>query len=362
MSNSANIITAALDEQGRIADDLPCRECAYNLRAQTLDGNCPECGAAVIGSARGHYLRHASPDWVKKLARGTLLVIIAGAAWVLGTILAYAGVFAYVLLASASPGPTGFPVGLIVLIVLGAVLALAIIVTLIIGLLRMTTPDPASRARPEGRTARRAVRICLCATAATVIGVVIAAMLTNALGSWRMGAVISGIVGIASLVAWVVLPLALVRHMGALMQRIPRPGLVKFARIEFWGVLATGGLGVIGFVTIILGSARMVAAMPLTTPTSAPTSAPTSGPIVFQQSVTVQSAGGPAIFTTTMPATTMPAFAGPPMTGSLLAAMIALRFGNCVGLGFGIAGFVLLILVQRALSTAAREAASNAAA
>lgn len=37
----------ALDEEGRITDDLICRGCEYNLRTLLCDGLCPECGKPV---------------------------------------------------------------------------------------------------------------------------------------------------------------------------------------------------------------------------------------------------------------------------------------------------------------------------
>lgn len=39
-----------LDPQGRLAAEVPCIGCAYNLRLQPADGLCPECGHAVAPS------------------------------------------------------------------------------------------------------------------------------------------------------------------------------------------------------------------------------------------------------------------------------------------------------------------------
>ncbi len=41
----------------RIARDVSCLTCGYNLRSLLPDQTCPECGAAVAESLRGDQLR-----------------------------------------------------------------------------------------------------------------------------------------------------------------------------------------------------------------------------------------------------------------------------------------------------------------
>ena len=52
------------DADGRIAVDLPCVHCQYNLRTLAGDGNCPECGARVWQSTQARSLRFANTEWV----------------------------------------------------------------------------------------------------------------------------------------------------------------------------------------------------------------------------------------------------------------------------------------------------------
>ena len=40
-------IDVALDDEGRIAVDLACRRCSFNLRGRPADGSCPECSTPV---------------------------------------------------------------------------------------------------------------------------------------------------------------------------------------------------------------------------------------------------------------------------------------------------------------------------
>ena len=49
--------------------DLPCRECAYNLRGLTPDGFCPECATPVLSALKGNWLMHSEPDWLDGIRR-----------------------------------------------------------------------------------------------------------------------------------------------------------------------------------------------------------------------------------------------------------------------------------------------------
>ncbi len=66
-----------LDEAGLIAEDLPCRHCGYNLRTLSPAVQCPECGTSVGRSVHGDYLRYADPAWVRGLATGAMLLLVA---------------------------------------------------------------------------------------------------------------------------------------------------------------------------------------------------------------------------------------------------------------------------------------------
>lgn len=345
--------TAALDEQGRIAGDLACRECAYNLRSLELDGVCPECGASVAGSARGHYLQYASPLWVKKLSRGALLLVIALAASVVAGIATWAVSFATAMVSASSPGAASPPTGLLAaLIAIGAV-QIAVAVVAIVGLVYLTVRDPAGRTHGEGRSARRVVRACLCCVPVPILGVFVAAGFQQIRGALPLAMVVNVVMALAMAATMLVLPLALLRHVIALMRRIPRPGLVTYAKIEFWGLLVVGVLMVFGIATLVLASFGMARTMATTTaPATATTSGPTTGPVHF----TVTSVGpSGGVTTSTMPAFRSGSFPGPAMFAGIALAGV----GYCGGLGLAVAACVLLVLVQRALSAAARQAANN---
>ncbi len=77
----------ALDSEGRLLDDVRCRQCRYDLRGLTLEAACPECGTRVGDSARPDLLRYADPRWRRRLRRGAMLMSVAAGldfAWIIG--------------------------------------------------------------------------------------------------------------------------------------------------------------------------------------------------------------------------------------------------------------------------------------
>ena len=64
------IEAAAVDAQGVVVSDAPCRQCGYNLRGLNKTGVCPECASPVAVSVRGDSLRYAALPWVRQVVRG----------------------------------------------------------------------------------------------------------------------------------------------------------------------------------------------------------------------------------------------------------------------------------------------------
>ena len=64
---------------GAVPIDFPCRKCGYNLRAQPLEGRCPECGDTVNASVSGALVNYADRTWLAGVAealQGLLVMII----------------------------------------------------------------------------------------------------------------------------------------------------------------------------------------------------------------------------------------------------------------------------------------------
>jgi hypothetical protein len=294
----------------------------------------------------------------------------------------------------------------------GVVLALAII-----GLFYLTQPDPAE-VRAEGVTARRIIRLCCILLPIPTVVNLIAALYVPETAGWPLGSTTMPVglgptfptfvgLGLASGVLAVVLysitPVALLRHVISLLRRLPRPGLVRFARVEFWGVLISAALFLVGYglmartVFPTLGPLMAAtASMPSTTmPSAAPGGAvsttsysvavsswPGGSVSVAQRPLVTATATAPtgvpgtpgplsalgSVAPTTSPATSlptsmpgMPPLPPPGFFTTMIYAGGAGVLGGCGGLVFGVAGVVLMIMAASALFKAAREAESNAA-
>ena len=82
-------VPVALDVHGRIAADVSCTHCGYNLRGLSHAGRCPECGTAVAASLRGDNLRFCNRDWMKTVIRGTRVMEAAFAVGIILTSLSF---------------------------------------------------------------------------------------------------------------------------------------------------------------------------------------------------------------------------------------------------------------------------------
>lgn len=234
--------TSILDASGRLAGDLTCANCRYNLRTQPVDGKCPECAFPVARSAHGYYLQNAPPRWVKKLADGAMRLII-GAMCSLGLAgLDYNGFFIY-----GFTGVGGIPGGGAALLILILAASAVCLWLLVGGLWRLTASDPLKKYRKEGLSARRVTRFC------AVLLPVFA--LAGHSSPWPWNTPWRLLLSIPALVAWtlliaecMVLPLALFQYLSSLMRRVPSSRLAVLAAAAYWAGLGCGLLFVVGAV------------------------------------------------------------------------------------------------------------------
>lgn len=63
-----------MDSDGRIAIDLACARCGYNLRSLSIVGVCPECGVPTSES-RPLYVRSAT--WLKRIRLGIAVLLLS---------------------------------------------------------------------------------------------------------------------------------------------------------------------------------------------------------------------------------------------------------------------------------------------
>jgi hypothetical protein len=76
MASGISAIQVQIDPAGRIAQDVPCIHCGYNLRSLLADQACPECNQAVGESLRGDLLQFGNPAWLRRLAGGMGWLIV----------------------------------------------------------------------------------------------------------------------------------------------------------------------------------------------------------------------------------------------------------------------------------------------
>jgi len=71
--------TPPRDAEGRLATDLPCVGCGYNLRTQPREGACPECAIPVFKSFAACDLRFSPRRWLQRIYAAMLwLALLLG--------------------------------------------------------------------------------------------------------------------------------------------------------------------------------------------------------------------------------------------------------------------------------------------
>jgi hypothetical protein len=411
----AGLTGMTLDADGRVAVDALCVSCGYNLRTLHRASVCPECAHPVIHSIQRYFLRFAPPAWVKGLARGLLLVLIAlGGTIVAGPLIALGigGSFLTSNPATMFAQPTSIIHALAVgqFVVHGVLTGLAIY-----GLVLLTRREPGLATCSDHGAARRIIHIACWLLPIPIVATLVAALLMPPLPAIAPGGAppsplaffgpsfttfvtLGYASGALSMVICMAATLALLRYLSGLVRRIPRPGLVRFAQVEFWGLLPSTVLLVVGYAVMaatvlpMMGPLMAAAAATTTAPTttapivtaaispggmvrytyvasgstSAPPTAAATPPGSQPAGLTLQSLG----YATTGPSASMPATAPtmPPIPApgvSFFAGMIiggvGSGLGGCGTAGFGVAGIVLLIMSCIAFFHAAREAEQNAA-
>ena len=360
-----------IDADGRLLADVPCLNCGYNLRMRLIGELCPECAADVAVSIRSDLLHLAPNTWLKQIAGGAGLLFFTLTACLIFPVF---GIF--IGFSSAVSG--GFPAQLMTFMMFGVCIGIVILVCMILGVLRLTTLEPGAQYRREGFSARKLARLCLIAIGASFALYVVALPLTN---FGLLYAPFSSLLHMGftlfSTVANFTLPLALLWYFAGLMRRIPRPGLVTYCKIEFWSVLACLVLYLVVFPGFMWYSAKVASSLPVapgpnnpTSPYAVGTSLPaTPGGLPMQRlsqlgyintggssstmTVTTTAGGATTTIVTTAPGTLPP-------IGKFMA-IIAIVYGlvSCSIFVLVIAGYILLILVWRALVATSRVAGDH---
>ncbi len=204
-----------------VVDHVICTDCGYNLFGLNRDGRCPECGAAVADSVRGDGLAFANREWVRRICGG-LTFLYAACLMTMGTV-----VFGILILSVV--GLTGvfdawFP--LIRLVIRLAALAAPILA--IVGVYKVTAPDPGA-SLSEGPTSRRRVaRVTVVAMLGTIVVWIGAERLVlSANMSQDVGEVCIILAGALAGISVLVMILTLFGYLATLAHRIPNARIAK---------------------------------------------------------------------------------------------------------------------------------------
>jgi hypothetical protein len=205
-----------VDAAGRLAEDLPCQECGYNLRGLAEEDRCPECAAPVNGSTRRDLLRFADPRWLQRLALGSRIIVIACVSIIVLDLAPAVLSAPFVNLGAETMGVlfTGYRLlraGLTLLVVGGGWL--------------LTTAEPASPAAERTVSVRKVARWCLV--------IVIAGTVLPYLGVSAVTVAARYPRSLAVLVATA----AVLVHLRALVLRIPHESLARHTRIVTRGAV-----------------------------------------------------------------------------------------------------------------------------
>ena len=319
---------ALAETDTRVADDLECMQCGYNLRTLPVDGLCPECAAPVQFSREGYYLRSAPVEWLRKLKGGLSLIIIA----ILLSALGGVAVGAYYVVQAFRAGPTATAVPPARETTLVALFFVPIGIMLMIGVAKLTAGQPVGNEAGPRRDGTRvwARRALVMYLLLYVAGIIIGGLAFAFEDSEEVKSA-NALLGIASYASSMALLILVVRLLGTLMRRVPRAGIAQYASVVFWGCLITAGPAVVAQ-AITLASAMSMPAATLSMPAPAAT-------------MPITSASMPGRDVTTLPAS---APALPPAGVTLPSAgfqMLA-GCGSCVFLIFALNAFILLFYVQ----------------
>ncbi len=325
------------EADARVADDLECMQCGYNLRTLPVDGLCPECAAPVRFSREGYYLRNAPVEWLRKLKGGLSLIIVS---ILVGTLVGI-GFVAYYAVQAIQAGPTVAAVPPARETALVALFFVPIGIMLMIGVAKLTAAQPMGdeiAPRRDGTRvwARRALLTYLLMYVAGIALGGLAVAFEDSVGIKSANALL----GIASYASSMALLILVVRLLDTLMRRVPRAGIAKYARVVFWGCLITVGPAVVAQ-AITLASAMSMPTGATTMPAPAATM-PVAAMSVSGQGVTTFPASAPAL----APAgTTLPSLGFQMLAGC----------GSCMFLIFALNAFILLFLARGALKQVIME-------
>ncbi len=208
-----------VDQSGQVAG-VSCRKCGYDLRTQPLDGACPECGISVRDSLQGFFLQYAPRKWLRKVTIGLELIL---------------GVVIVLFLVGLANGLS--PVRLGDASVVGA-LNLVGWIAIAVGIWLFATPEP------EAVVPSRWAKI----VRGSIVGIVVPLAMVLVVGPLLVQSpavtfmILFILLGLGVQVAGLACVFAVFGRLRELVQRIPSHGLSLYASIVQRGMAIVGCL------------------------------------------------------------------------------------------------------------------------
>lgn len=242
----AHAAAAATPPEALQSRSTVCLTCGYALFGLDARANCPECGTPVARSLFGLYLRYASPDYIRTLHTGLILIEAALVLFVVFTLSPALLALLNAATGRSIPGPSEL------------VAALAGASRSAIGLAGwylFTQPDPGLGTRDIATRPRRIVRACVIIQAVAAVIVLVDALAqphTLAAANPALNIAIKSLPPVATLLAfaaWAVQFFAAMTLLRLLGYRAENPGLVERARRYQWlvpGVFILGSCVLVG--------------------------------------------------------------------------------------------------------------------
>lgn len=204
-----------------INSDTPCVGCGYNLFGLDRNGRCPECGTIVADSVRGEGLAFANRKWLAEVCRGLTFLYAA----------------CLISLASVAAGFVGMTIVSLVFTsarwftlarVLFRIILLVVPVLAIIGVFKVTAPDPGASLNESPTSLRRMARATAVAMLATILlWLGIEQLVLSANMSKNAGETLIGISGFLAGVLVLIMVVTLFEYLATLADRIPNPHIAR---------------------------------------------------------------------------------------------------------------------------------------
>jgi hypothetical protein len=226
---------ALLDGEGRLAEDLHCLRCAYNLRGLHPQALCPECGGLISLSIQGDALRYGDPVWVRRLASGASWLFFGLLAVTLVNLTYWLG---YYILGASSflirHSPFVYPP-----------LRMACDLAFGIGCWKLTTADPGKSRGVKLLNARSLARW-------TLLVSLVSRPIWSLLG--HPGILVHVLHALFVLAVGGVGTIALLVHAGRTARRIPSPRLARSTWVVLVGVIMVWALDVLPLLLYVVVS------------------------------------------------------------------------------------------------------------